>query len=659
MKHVILYLVVITLGFSPKSFSANKIKPQDLGITLTKGQIDFKKMSATMKETVVASTFTFEDYLMDIAVLSKINNKITIYKNLGNGYLDIYNTIQLEKKARKIEAYIPKDYLTTFSRDYSLKILYDNGDESIINNKQINSFSYEPEPRVPKWNFLNDARAFLYDISFVEQWRSARNGQPHNWVAVGDLDNDGKNEAVYTFYPINDTIPQYSPATIVVFENVSQNQYRIDWDTTLYYNGAFNIFSAVTDFDKDGNKEFFARGNDFLGNLQLGLYECTGEGKYKFRFASLGGLAAPLDIEIKDSVTINGITKPELWLCESFLISSGPSYILRYRFNSKGALAYSFLNVSPGTPHVNWLVYSISADDIDNDGKYEIILGDTQFGTNYIDYFDSTGSGNFGYEVKEIIPNAPISTGWSFHKDYDDDGHKEITTCGIGDGSGSIGILKHTGLPGQNQFTTMWWDSSGIFSSPNMGIDTNEIDHQFSILYPNVRSSGPIYWLQIHTFTKNEIFNFYKSCFQVIDSAALLHPVLFDMDSDNKMNIISSGGFNGPPFKLGLIDFEQNGVLNIISNNITLSKGFLLEQNYPNPFNAATIINYKLDVNSYITLKVYNSLGKEIQTLVNQKQNSGSYSKVFESGNFSSGIYFYSLYSDKNLIDTKKMLLIK
>jgi hypothetical protein len=86
---------------------------------------------------------------------------------------------------------------------------------------------------------------------------------------------------------------------------------------------------------------------------------------------------------------------------------------------------------------------------------------------------------------------------------------------------------------------------------------------------------------------------------------------------------------------------------------------FKLKQNYPNPFNPKTNIKYQISKSKYVKLIVYDILGREIIILVNQKQRAGIYETDFSGNNLSSGIYFYSLYTDKNLIDTKKMILIK
>jgi hypothetical protein len=85
---------------------------------------------------------------------------------------------------------------------------------------------------------------------------------------------------------------------------------------------------------------------------------------------------------------------------------------------------------------------------------------------------------------------------------------------------------------------------------------------------------------------------------------------------------------------------------------------FRLEQNYPNPFNPSTIINFQLPVSSDVTLKVYDILGNEIATLVNEEKPSGSYEVGFDGKGLPSGIYFYQLKSG-SFVETKKMLMIK
>lgn len=91
-----------------------------------------------------------------------------------------------------------------------------------------------------------------------------------------------------------------------------------------------------------------------------------------------------------------------------------------------------------------------------------------------------------------------------------------------------------------------------------------------------------------------------------------------------------------------------------------LPENYLLKQNYPNPFNPSTKINYEIKFSNFVSLKVFDLLGKEVAALVNEKQNAGSYAVDFNSAEFNlpSGVYFYTLNTD-DFSETKKMLLIK
>jgi len=95
-----------------------------------------------------------------------------------------------------------------------------------------------------------------------------------------------------------------------------------------------------------------------------------------------------------------------------------------------------------------------------------------------------------------------------------------------------------------------------------------------------------------------------------------------------------------------------------IANSLTPER-FSLAQNYPNPFNPSTIISYSLPNTNFVTLKVYDITGREVQTLVNGSQELGTHSVNFNASMFSSGIYFYQLIIGKDFVDTKKMLFIR
>ena len=90
-----------------------------------------------------------------------------------------------------------------------------------------------------------------------------------------------------------------------------------------------------------------------------------------------------------------------------------------------------------------------------------------------------------------------------------------------------------------------------------------------------------------------------------------------------------------------------------------LPKQFELMQNYPNPFNPSTTILYNISRLSHIEVRVYDILGREVQSLVNRDMAPGKYEISFNGNNLASGVYFYSLISDGSRIDTKKLVLNK
>ncbi len=85
---------------------------------------------------------------------------------------------------------------------------------------------------------------------------------------------------------------------------------------------------------------------------------------------------------------------------------------------------------------------------------------------------------------------------------------------------------------------------------------------------------------------------------------------------------------------------------------------FYLTQNYPNPFNPATTINYQMPELNFVTIKIYDVLGKEVATLVNEEKPAGNYQIEFNGANLPSGIYFYRIQAD-DYVETRKMVLLK
>jgi hypothetical protein len=191
-----------------------------------------------------------------------------------------------------------------------------------------------------------------------------------------------------------------------------------------------------------------------------------------------------------------------------------------------------------------------------------------------------------------------------------------------------------------------YFQENYIFAAGNKRRGTiNQRDFYFAIMDTNLNIIGSYDFL-----ADSSVVDYYSS-------------MLFD----NNGNVILSGVCNydnlyPPQYKFSVIKLSQTTGIKNISNII--ADNFVLSQNYPNPFNPSTTIKFQIKDLKFVTLKVYDILGKEVATLVNEKLSAGEYEVQFPNDQLTnaqlpSGVYFYSLFVEGNLIDTKKMVLIK
>ncbi|MGE5401838.1 MAG: two-component regulator propeller domain-containing protein, partial [Ignavibacteriales bacterium] len=125
----------------------------------------------------------------------------------------------------------------------------------------------------------------------------------------------------------------------------------------------------------------------------------------------------------------------------------------------------------------------------------------------------------------------------------------------------------------------------------------------------------------------------------------------FTIDRNNNKWIGTEGG---------ITIFNENGITTDV-NDLARKTGpdnYILAQNYPNPFNPSTTINYSIPKVSFVNLKVFDILGREVSTLVSKEQNAGEYKVQFDASSLPSGIYIYSIQAGE-FRNSKKLLLIK
>ena len=135
--------------------------------------------------------------------------------------------------------------------------------------------------------------------------------------------------------------------------------------------------------------------------------------------------------------------------------------------------------------------------------------------------------------------------------------------------------------------------------------------------------------------------------------------ILFITIFDTQFNSINAGtrynysSLKNDSYKTGSSNFVENA-----DDNTITPGSFDLLQNYPNPFNPSTIIKYSIPDEDHITIKVYNSLGNEVATLINKTQEAGNHTVIFNGEDLSSGVYFAQLKAE-NFTKVIKMILVK
>jgi choice-of-anchor A domain-containing protein/uncharacterized repeat protein (TIGR01451 family) len=190
-------------------------------------------------------------------------------------------------------------------------------------------------------------------------------------------------------------------------------------------------------------------------------------------------------------------------------------------------------------------------------------------------------------------------------------------------------------------------------------------------LYKSV--DGGSSFAKVTSLAVSYIYNIMTDITGRIFVSSLTNGVFVSADNGATWNTLGMGGFNVSSLmvnsktsdvyagtKAGTV-YKISGLQTITGTTkvIEVPKEFKLSQNYPNPFNPSTMINYSVAKAGLVTIKVYNILGKEITTLVNEEKSAGDYTVQFSAkSGYSSGVYFYRMQAG-NFVQTKKLVLLK
>jgi hypothetical protein len=412
-------------------------------------------------------------------------------------------------------------------------------------------------------------------------------------------------------------------------------------DNLLYHNNGDGTFTKITVgvIVNDGGTSLGANWGDYDNDGYLDLFVANGDDEDNFLYHNNGDGTSS---KITQGAIVNdgGNSEGSSWgdydndgYLDLFVANGfvGPQNNFLYRNNGDG----TFTKITTGDiVNDGGNSFGSSWGDYDNDGFLDMFVanGDSTFPDNFL--YNNNGDGTFTKITAGIIVN---DGGWSQGcnwGDYDNDGFLDM-------------YVSNRQLYLNNGNSNNW------INIMLFGTQSNTSAIGTKVRVKSIINGNP-------TWQMREVFgqtswggqNSLNAEFGLGD-ATVIDSVIIEWPSDT-VDIYTDIAVN----TFYIATEGQDIVTSIKDKDYTIPEKFELGQNYPNPFNPTTIVRYSVPELSFVTIKVYDVLGGEIVTLVNEEKVVGSYEVDFNAAQLPSGIYFYRLQAG-SFVETKKMVLMK
>ncbi len=483
---------------------------------------------------------------------------------------------------------------------------------------------------------LRTGQVYVYngDGTVYNGWPQTIDHYIASSCAVGDINNDGTKEIVaegrnflYVWDSNGNTMPGFP--------------YEI-YDTV----DGSNSYSApvLADLFGDGNKEimFCSHSSGTYGGI---IYAVKNDG------TSLPGWPNFVDNWIYAPVAIadvNGDDQYDIVIGE-YGASATPAFYL-YAYNRDGSLITNY----PVGP-LDGMATQAAFADLDNDGELEMVLDrngqDGDFGSYVALNLDGTPVTGFPLPVHlNTSFNQPVFA------DFNNDGTLDMF-------GGSFEFLGNYETDGYAWNTGVPYDAASIinpvyqFNPQHDGVfvDPSVVPVELSSFTAGVNGHSVNLVWSTASEKNNAFFELYRNDRRigtVQGSGTTTEKNTYSFTDEN----VTAGTYS---YKLYQQDYDGTRKLaGETEATVGSPVNFTLDQNYPNPFNPTTVIKYSLPTESFVTLKVFDVMGNEVKTLVNEKKSAGSYNVNFNAANLAAGLYVYQLRTE-NFVSSKKMMLLK
>jgi FG-GAP-like repeat/Bacterial Ig-like domain/Secretion system C-terminal sorting domain len=471
------------------------------------------------------------------------------------------------------------------------------------------------------WNFWTRTLSSSMELIRTSKINVRQPGE--GWIQTygtyaGDLDSDGWSDFI---------VPNENANDIRIFMNDQKGSYN-DFTIFSITGGSRPSTNEGFDYNLDGLMDFTC-GNST--NNQVSVFTGDGTGG----FLNIQNYTASNGIRGLVIIDTNGDGFPDIVTANR---DASNVSVLMNNTNGTFAAAINFDGNGNGET-------AAATADVNEDGIMDLFLGAIY--SDEVLLWIGDGNGGFIFTDKVTVGNGPwmVVSG-----DVNNDGIPDVV-CANSSGS---------------SFSVVLCDSLGNLSSPTnysvgnfpLSVDLGDVDGDLDLDIVTSNFSGANF-----TLYENDGTGVFINRNDLPSNQAGSCAVFHDRDNDGDMDM------TGIDELQDLLILFTNGSVTNVNDEDNIPERFALHQNYPNPFNPSTKIKFEIplgpsllkgksEAGGFITLKVYDVLGNEVATLVDEYKPAGSYGVEFDASNLSSGVYLYKL-SAGDFSDVKKLMLLK